>query len=507
MSSKNRGEYDMAALVQEAIECLPHGFSIMDGDLRPILANRMARKAFGTYFSILEQGRPFADAHFGSVRQSMPHLSDAECRQIADRIGQHVASGTALHLKADDGRVFNAIYRVMSGNRYVAVYVDITQIKQRERELKALKREAEAANQAKSAFLANMSHEIRTPLNGVLGMAQVLALGDLSREYREQVEVILESGKTLRALMDDVLDLSKIEAGRMELAPADKNLLHVLKRQHDLWLPRAAEKGIDLRLHVAEDVPADLHFDAIRFGQCLSNLISNAIKFTERGHVVIDVSACHLPDGIEISAAVTDTGIGMSAETAARLFAPFTQADSSISRRFGGTGLGLVITRKLAQLMGGDVVLQSVEAEGSSFTLTLLAQPAREPVKQVAEADTSLAEAAASPVTGGMRILLVDDHPLNRRVGRLFLEPQGYHITEAENGQQALDKLANAEFDLILLDIHMPVLDGIETLKRLRASGAAVGQIAGHRPHRRRHERRPRALSRGGHEWLSVEAH
>jgi signal transduction histidine kinase len=175
----------------------------MDGELRPILANRIAREAFETYFSLLEQGVPFRDAHYASIRQTMPHLPDEKCRELAARLGQHVTSGTALHLKSYDGSVFNAIYRVMSGNRYVAVYVDITQIKQRERELKALNCEAEAANQAKSAFLANMSHEIRTPLNGVLGMAQVLALGDLSAEYREQVEVILESGKTLRALMDD----------------------------------------------------------------------------------------------------------------------------------------------------------------------------------------------------------------------------------------------------------------------------------------------------------------
>ena len=177
MSSKDQGEYDMAALVQEAIECLPHGFTIMDGELRPIFANRIAREAFETYFSLMEQGGTFRDAHFASIRQTMPHLPDEKCRELADRLAQHVTSGTALHLKSYDGRVFNAIYRVMSGNRYVAVYVDITQIKQRERELQALKREAEAANQAKSAFLANMSHEIRTPLNGVLGMAQVLASG------------------------------------------------------------------------------------------------------------------------------------------------------------------------------------------------------------------------------------------------------------------------------------------------------------------------------------------
>jgi len=403
MSSEIQGEYDMAALMQEAIECLPTGFCIMDSAFRPILANQIMREALGATFSMMEPGGSHESANSASVRETSPETSNGGYRDIARQILRCTATGQAMHLTTRDGRVFNAICRVMSGDRYVAVCIEITQLKQRENELKALKRSAEAANQAKSAFLANMSHEIRTPLNGVLGMAQALAQSELSPEYSEQVGVILESGKAFKAVMDDVIDLSKIEAGRMKLTLSDESLLEVLTRQHELWLPRAEAKGIDLSLHIAPDVPAELNFDPIRFGQCLSNLVSNAIKFTERGHVTIEVSSQRLAEGIKISVAVTDTGIGMSPETAVRLFVPFTQADNSISRRFGGTGLGLVITQKLAKLMGGDVVLQSAEDEGSTFTVSMLAQPPLGTLEGAASNSGSTAEAnaefnAASPI-------------------------------------------------------------------------------------------------------------
>ena len=342
-------------------------------------------------------------------------------------------------------------------------------IEERTRELMESQRQAEATTQAKSTFLANMSHEVRTPLNGILGMAQVLVQGDLTPEQREQVELVLESGKNLKTLLDDVLDLSKIEAGRMTLVPVDKDFHNVLRRLHRLWLPRSEEKNIALTLAIEESVPQYLRFDPVRLGQCISNLVSNAIKFTERGEVAIKASSGKIAQGAAIAITIRDTGIGMSEAAAGRLFAPFMQADSSISRRFGGTGLGLVITQKFAQLMGGDVTSTSTEGTGSTFTLSFVA----EPVSDIAAAATI--ETAGQTIPGcnslrGKKILLVDDHPLNRRVRRLFLEPEGYDVTEAENGLEALEKLAGTRFDLVLLDIHMPVLDGIQTLKRVRAS-------------------------------------
>jgi CheY-like chemotaxis protein len=297
----------------------------------------------------------------------------------------------------------------------------------------------------------------------------VLVQSDLTPEQREQAEIVLESGKSLKALLDDVLDLSKIEAGRMELAPLDKDLHHTLKRQHRLWLPRAEEKGIELTLAIAESVPAYLRFDPVRLGQCISNIVSNAIKFTERGEVAISASGQPVPQGTAITLTVRDTGIGMSEVTGERLFAPFTQADNTISRRFGGTGLGLAITQRLARLMDGDLTVTSQEGAGSTFTLRFIAQAVDALAAVPAHEATSLAIPGRKSLRG-KKLLLVDDHPLNRRVARLFLDPEGYRVTEAENGLEALEKLAAERFDLVLLDIHMPVLDGIQTLKRIRSS-------------------------------------
>jgi CheY-like chemotaxis protein/anti-sigma regulatory factor (Ser/Thr protein kinase) len=303
-----------------------------------------------------------------------------------------------------------------------------------------------------------------------MGMSQALVRSNIQQEQREQLDVILDSAKMLKALLDDVLDLSKIEAGRMELAPVDQELRQILHRQHWLWRPRAEEKGINLRLAVEDNVPAYLRLDPTRLGQCISNLVANAIKFTKKGEVSIHVSCEAKPCGIGLSIAVSDTGIGMTEETISRLFAPFTQADGSISRRFGGTGLGLAITRKIARTMGGDVKVTSTPDKGSVFTLTLRAQLAEKPKSADSSKLFSLLEPNQHTENKGARILLVDDQPLNRRVARLFLDPEGFEVLEAENGLQALEQLSCHSFDLVLLDVHMPMLDGIETLKRIRTS-------------------------------------
>jgi signal transduction histidine kinase/DNA-binding response OmpR family regulator len=468
MRDYSENDYDMATLMQEAIECLPNGLCIMDKAFRPIISNQHAVDAFPEYFAAMAAGADLTEANFAGVRRAYPNASDQECWGVARIITDHVVEGKTINLIARDGRAFRAKYKLMDSGCYVAVYVDISDLKRRERELDMLRREAEAANRAKSVFLANMSHEIRTPLNGILGMAQSLVRDARDADLRDQVEIILESGNTLKSLLDDVLDLSKIETGHMDIAPVETDLMQVLRRQHSLWMPRTDEKDIALVLDVAEDVPAHVRIDPIRLGQCLSNLVSNAIKFTERGEVRISVSTRTVNGGAGIAFAISDTGIGMDAATIGRLFTPFAQADSSISRRFGGTGLGLVITRRLAQLMGGDVTVESRQGRGTTFTLTIAAEAAdcQPPASPLIERYW-----CGEAPDGECRILVVDDHAINRRVARMLLAPEGYRVTEAENGQQALEALERGTFDVMLLDIHMPVLDGVETLKRLRASG------------------------------------
>ena len=370
-------------------------------------------------------------------------------------------------------RLFTRVHRTASGQntRAVGLMLDIHEQKQQELALVEAKVQAEAATQAKSNFLAAVSHEIRTPLNGILGMAQVLQDEPLTDAQKERVNVISESGRTLMALLDDVLDISKIEAGKLEIAPVDGDLGVTLERVRKLFEPRAEERGIDIRLEVDDNLPPVLRYDPVRVRQCFSNLLSNAIKFTEQGCVTAHVSGDQIDDNRwRMRISVTDTGIGMDKETMSRLFGAFTQADASIGRRFGGTGLGLAITRKLARLMGGDVTVESVQGEGSTFHLIFMAERGEKSRMEPGRPVTSQADENALRPVMHARVLLVDDNPVNRHVVRLFMAQLAPHIVEAVNGEEALARLNEQSFDIVLLDVHMPVMDGKETIRRIRTS-------------------------------------
>ena len=466
MSDGKLSDRDMAAIVQEAVNRLPGGFVVYGPDHEILLTNAQNEIDSAAVNAALREGCTYLESTRRGVAAILPHLSYEETQEIAERIVATLANGEPIELMTPRGAILQVTETKLSFGGYVAVGADVTGIHEREKELRKARKEAEAANDAKSAFLANISHEIRTQLNGILGMAQLMASSDLTPEQRDQLDTILDSDKTLMAILNDVLDLSKIEAGKFDISPIDNDLGHLLRRLEKLWAPRAIEKGLNLTLEIDPEAQTFLRFDPVRVRQCVSNLVSNAIKFTDKGGVSISATSVPLgEDALEVRIRVSDTGPGMNAETLGKLFTPFTQADASTSRRFGGTGLGLSISHKLAELMDGGISVESEEGKGSVFTLTFRAVSGR----RVAPAHADVDKTGGVRWAKGLTMLLVDDHALNRKVARLFLEPLGITIVEAENGEEAIRWLQTQPFDLVLLDMHMPVMDGPETLAHIRA--------------------------------------
>jgi len=471
---------DIDPIFLEAIENLSDGITIFDAAGRPLLHNMLSEKRFPHLYAAFANGaQTYREAMAHSVRTARPDFSDEQVEQQVEKFTTYTETGQTYEVRTPDHRIVQITYRPMSDGRKVAISVDVTELRQRERDLKRAQAEAVAASNAKSAFLANMSHEIRTPLNGILGMAQVLEMGELSDEQREQVATVLDSGRNLMSLLNDVLDLSKIEAGKIAIVRADTDLTHTLRRLHRLWKPKAEESGLEFFLSLDAELPQVLSFDAVRVRQCVSNLISNAIKFTSKGRVEVFVAASRQPDGqYLVKIRVSDTGVGMDTETAARLFRPFVQADDSTSRKYGGTGLGLSITRRLAELMGGEASVKSEPGRGSEFTMTFLAGEAAPQHRVVSEGiPLSEDESRSRLKTQNLRLLLVDDHPINRQVAALFLRPFNMRLVEATNGKEALEALSRETFDMILLDVHMPIMDGVETIRRIRSSGEPWSSI------------------------------
>jgi signal transduction histidine kinase/CheY-like chemotaxis protein len=332
-------------------------------------------------------------------------------------------------------------------------------------ELIAAKEAAEAANLQKSQFLANMSHEIRTPLNGVLAMAQIMARGELSTEQQDRLGVIRRSGETLLSLLNDVLDVSKIEAGKLELEEDNFNPEQVVEEVHATFQPVAEKKGVGLSVSFAPDAAGVWVGDSTRFRQIVSNLASNAIKFTEHGEVRIMVTPSESGEGIHL--AVSDTGIGMAPEKLPLLFKKFSQLDASTTRKFGGTGLGLAICHQLTELMGGRIWAESTEGVGSSFHCDLpLARGSASAV--AAEPEAAAAEPAAD--ARALRVLAAEDNPTNQIVLRTIMQIFGVELVIVDNGQMALEAWREREFDVILMDIQMPVMDGITAARAIRAA-------------------------------------
>ncbi|TAJ73715.1 MAG: response regulator [Phenylobacterium sp.] len=332
--------------------------------------------------------------------------------------------------------------------------------------------EASAASRSKSEFLANMSHEIRTPLNGVMGVSGALGRTPLSESQREMVHLIEASAKTLETLLSDILDLARIESGKMELCEEPLDLAASVKASVALFDAAAQAKGLDLQVEIRPEALGTYVGDAVRLRQILANLLSNAVKFTQAGEVRLIVEASPGETGVELRFAVRDTGIGFDEETKARLFCRFEQADGSITRRFGGSGLGLSISRSLAEAMGGRLEANAAPGQGAVFTLCLELPRARSALEDYE------AESAVSVETlAGRRVLLAEDHPTNRRVVELILGAVGVEILCVENGEEAVAAFKPGAFDLVLMDMQMPVMDGLSAIKEIRKLEIAAGGV------------------------------
>ena len=321
-------------------------------------------------------------------------------------------------------------------------------------------RKLEDANASKDAFLANMSHEIRTPLNGIIGLAAALSSADLPGREREMALLIHRSGETLERLLSDILDLSRIETGQLEIDFAPFDLRAMIDTSVQVMVTVAEEKGLELAVDFDPAAEGSYQGDAIRLRQIVANLTANAVKFTTNGSVTVAVAWM----SEVLTVRVTDTGIGFEAETAARLFRRFEQGDPSITRRYGGTGLGLSISQAIARQLGGDITAASSPGEGSVFTLTVplgRAEPAAEPVPPDPE----------RPL-GRLAVVVADDHPVNRRTFQIILEAMGVDVTLAENGREAVEAMSAGPFDLVLMDMQMPVMDGLAATRAIRAMEA-----------------------------------
>ena len=327
------------------------------------------------------------------------------------------------------------------------------------------KRAAESANDAKSAFMATLSHEIRTPMNGILGLTRLLLGTKLSATQRDYAETVNHSAEALLAIVNDVLDLAKIEAGRLEMEKVAFSPRQLVEGVRALLLERALEKQLTLTAEFGEGLPERLLGDPMRLRQVLINLVANAIKFTEAGGVTVHVNTESGPDGLRFGAVISDTGIGISEEARGRLFDAYSQADPSIQRRYGGTGLGLAICRQLVSAMGGDIGYRSIAGRGSDFWFTARVEACAE-----APPPPALVVPPPPPLPArSLSVLVAEDLAVNQKVVTAFLEQQGHRVTVVPDGLSAVRKVAGGGFDLVLMDLQMPGLDGCEAARRIRA--------------------------------------
>ena len=461
----------------EAIEAISEGFALFDADDRLVICNQRYKDMYARIGLTLAPGLTFREIAMHVARADAVADDDPE-GWIERRLAQHLHPEAPFEQKRNDGGWMKISERPTEAGGIVGVFTDITEMKDREAKLQELVESlaeardvAERATVAKSQFLANMSHEIRTPMNGVIGMSNLLLDTDLSAEQADFARTINESAESLLTVINDILDWSKVEAGKLELERLPFHLRDCVESALDLVAMAAARKGLDLAYFIEPEVPDTIVSDEGRLRQVLLNLINNAVKFTEKGEVVLTVTrdGDDPVDGLcQLLFTVRDTGIGIPRDRQSALFQSFTQADATTTRRFGGTGLGLAISQKLVSLMGGRIWLESTEGKGTTFHFTLTA-PVGAPI-----GTASLHE--ARPDLDGKRVLIVDDNATNRHLLSRLTSDWAMRPVEVERPADAVAMAADTRFDVAILDMQMPGMNGVELARHLRGT-ATCGDL------------------------------
>jgi signal transduction histidine kinase len=461
------------ALLDQALGSMADAFLLCDADDRVVLWNKRYLELFPWLDGVIAPGVPFAALAEAGARVAVPHGDAAQRKAWIDmRMAIRERGRGMYELEWVNGMVVDAVERRTPDGGTVSVIRDITAA---ERELTRAKSAAEAANESKSRFLAAMSHEMRTPLNAVLGMNRLMLKSPLNDEQRRYALMIRSSGQALLELINDILDLSKIEAGRMELEIVDFNPLAAVEAVVALMAPRAHTRSLSLTLEVEPGLPAALRGDPLRLRQVLLNLVGNALKFTEQGGVKVQLRHRQIgADRLELRLAVHDTGIGIAPEALPKLFSRFVQADSTTSRRYGGTGLGLAISAEMVALMGGRIDVRSEVGRGSTFEVVL---PMPFGDERALEPVIELQDTGMDPLGSKLRVLVAEDNEVNQLLIQALLKEMGHDCDIVANGREAVHQVQQARYDLVLMDVQMPEMDGEAATRAIRALPGSASRV------------------------------